>query len=286
MALFYNKRIFDKFGITVPTTWDEFVTAAKKLHAADPTEYLTSDGGDGLFTSSMIWQAGGHPYTVDGTKVTINLQDEGTKKWTAVWNQLVQGSLLSPTPSYTDDWYKQLGNGQIAALVSGAWMPGLLASSAPAGAGDWEAAPMPTYDGKAASANYGGSAAVVVKGTKNAALAAAFARWIETDPQAIKIAMDAGTFPATVADLKSDALLSAKSAYFGNQEINRVLLAASDTVPSGWQYLPFQSYAQTIFADSVGQAYANHTDLNPALKKWQDALVSYGNQQGFTVTGK
>jgi multiple sugar transport system substrate-binding protein len=36
----------------------------------------------------------------------------------------------------------------------------------------------------------------------------------------------------------------------------------------------------------VGQSYANHTDLNAGLKQWQDALVKYGNQQGFTVTGQ
>ena len=40
MALFYNKEVFDKNGIAVPKTWDEYVDAAKKLHAADPTKYL------------------------------------------------------------------------------------------------------------------------------------------------------------------------------------------------------------------------------------------------------
>ncbi|HEY5320965.1 MAG TPA: sugar ABC transporter substrate-binding protein [Galbitalea sp.] len=287
MALFYNKRIFDKYKITVPKTWDEFVVDAKALHAADPNEYLTSDGGDGLFSSSLIWQAGGHPYTVDGTKVSINLQDAGTKKWTGVWNQLVGGQLLSPTPSYTDDWYKQLGNGQIAALVSGAWMPSLLASAAKDGSGDWRAAPMPTYDGGAAvSANYGGSSQAVVTGSKNAALAAGFVKWINSSPTGVKILMNSGSFPSTVAALSAPSFQDQTSAYFGGQKINKVLLAASQSVPSGWQYLPFQNYAQTVFADSVGQAYANHSDLNAGLRAWQATLVKYGNAQGFTVTSK
>jgi multiple sugar transport system substrate-binding protein len=286
MALFYNKSVFDKYGLTVPTTWDQFVADAKKLHQANPQEYLTSDGGDGLFASSLIWQAGGHPYQVDGTKVTIALQDEGTKKWTSVWNQLVEGQLLSPTPGYTDDWYKQLGNGQIASLVSGAWMPSLLESAAKDGSGNWRAAPMPTYDGTPASANYGGSAQAVLKQSKNQALAAAFVKWINSSDEGIKILMDSGSFPSTVAQLSSSALVDQKPAYFGGQQINKILLDASKTVPSGWQYLPYQTYAQSIFADSVGQSYANHTDLNAGLKQWQDALVKYGNQQGFTVTGQ
>ena len=41
MAMFYNKTLFDKYGIAVPKTWDEYVAAAQKLHAADPNAYIT-----------------------------------------------------------------------------------------------------------------------------------------------------------------------------------------------------------------------------------------------------
>src|SRR5690348_11572373 len=62
MAMFYNKEVFDKYGITVPATWDDYVAAARKLHAADPTKYIAGDTGDAGYTTSMIWQAGGKPY--------------------------------------------------------------------------------------------------------------------------------------------------------------------------------------------------------------------------------
>ena len=82
MALFYNKTIFDKYGLTVPTTWAQYVADAKKLHAANPKEYITNDTGDPGFTTSMIWAAGGHPYATSGTKnVTIDLSDPGTQKF-------------------------------------------------------------------------------------------------------------------------------------------------------------------------------------------------------------
>ena len=55
MALFYNKTVFDKYQLTVPTTWAEFAADAKKLHAANPKEYITNDVGDPGFTTSMIW---------------------------------------------------------------------------------------------------------------------------------------------------------------------------------------------------------------------------------------
>ncbi|WP_349867506.1 sugar ABC transporter substrate-binding protein [Leifsonia sp. WHRI 6310E] len=286
MAMFYNKTVFDKYGIAVPTTWDEYTAAAEKLHAADPNAYITSDSGDSGFTTSMIWQAGGRPFSVDGTKVTVNLQDEGTKKWTATWNKLVEGKLLSSVPGWSDEWYKALGNGSIATLITGAWMPGTLESSATEASGQWRVAPIPTYDGKPANAENGGGGQVVLKQSKNQALAAGFLKWLNNDEASITVFLKAGGFPSTTKDLASDAFLSDAPEYFGGQKINEVLADGAKNVSTGWQYLPYQVYANSIYADSVGQSYASNSDLNTGLKAWQQSIVDYGNKQGFTVTGK
>ncbi|MFF2773243.1 ABC transporter substrate-binding protein, partial [Streptomyces bacillaris] len=166
MALFYNKTVFDKYGLTVPKTWDEYVADAQKLHAADPTKYITSDTGDPGFATSMIWQAGGRPFQVSGTNATINLQDSGSTKWSGTWDKLVQGKLLSSVPGWSDEWFKALGNGSIASLVTGAWMPGVLESSVKDGSGQWRVAPTPTYDGTATNSENGGGAQVVLKQSK------------------------------------------------------------------------------------------------------------------------
>ena len=62
-----------------------------------------------------------------------------------------------------------------------------------------------------------------------------------------------------------------------------MLSESASNVAKGWSYLPFQVYANSIFNDSVGQAYTGKTTVAAGLKAWQDALVTYGNQQGFTV---
>jgi len=286
MAMFYNKTLFDKYGIEVPKTWDEYVAAAQKLHAADPNAYITSDSGDSGFTTSMIWQAGGRPFTVDGTKVSINLQDEGTKKWTATWDKLVEGKLLSTVPGWSDDWFKALGNGSIATLVTGAWMPGVLESSVKDGSGQWRVAPIPTYDGQPANAENGGGGQVVLKQSKNPALAAGFLKWLNNDQDSIKVFLKSGGFPSTTKDLNSSDFLATAPEYFGVQKINEVLVDGAKNVSTGWQYLPFQVYANSIYGDTVGQSYTSNSSLNPGLQAWQKALVDYGNQQGFTVSGK
>jgi multiple sugar transport system substrate-binding protein len=287
MAMFYNKKVFDKYGLAVPKTWDEYIAEAKKLHAADPSAFITSDSGDAGFTSSMIWQAGGKPFVSDGTKVTVNLQDEGSKKWANTWNTLVANKLLSPTPGFSDDWYKQLAGGQIVTQITGAWFPGILEGSVAAGSGDWRVAPIPTYDGtKAVTAENGGGGQSVLTQSKNQALAAGFVKYLNSSDASVNTFLKLGGFPSTTATLKSASFLDTKPDYFGNQPINTVLTDASSSVRPGWAFLPFQVYANSIYADTMGQAYQNNSDLNVGLKAWQAAIVKYGNQQGFTVTSK
>jgi multiple sugar transport system substrate-binding protein len=284
MALFYNKEVFDKFGLTVPKTWDEYIADAKKLHDADPSKWLIDDAGDAGVATSLMWQAGGKPFKVDGSKVTINLQDEGSKKYAQLYNQLIADGSLGTIAGWSDEWYKDLGDGTISTLIAGGWMPGVLAASAPAGKGKWAVAPLPTWDGKPANAENGGSTEVIPKLSKNQDLAAAFLRWLNSDPSSIKIFEQNGGFPSTVADLNDSAFIDQKNDYFGGAQIYQTIvpLAADDV--AGWSYLPWQAHANDLFSDSVGKAIANKSDINDALKQWQQANVDYGKQQGFTVS--
>jgi multiple sugar transport system substrate-binding protein len=283
MVLLYNQEVFDQFGLTVPTTWEEYVAAAKALHEADPTKYITNDAGDPGYANPMIWQAGGHPYAVEGTDVTIDLQDEGTQRWADMWNQMLEPGYLSDIPTWSDDWWKALSDDTLATIVTGAWMPGILETSVPEGAGKWRVAPIPSYDGTAATSENGGSSQAVIKQTKNPALAAAFLQWLNNSDEGVAAFLDGGGFPSTTAQLTSPEFLAAAPEYFGGQKINEVLVEASDNVATGWQYLPFQVYANSVFPDTVGAAYVGRSDLNVGLQAWQDQLVTYGNQQGFTV---
>ncbi len=287
MAMFYRQDVFDRLGLAVPTTWDEYLAAARAIHAENPDHYIVNDIGDPGFTESMIWQAGGQPYSVDGNNVKINFaDDEGTQKWTEVWNQMIAEGLVAQIPSWSDEWFKGLADGSIASLVTGAWMPGNLEGGAPGGAGQWRVAPVPTYDGGAAvSSENGGGGDALISQSKNKPLAYGFMQFLN-GPEGAAIHAAEGGFPSTVADLESPDFLGYESDYFGGQKINEVLVQASKDVRPGWSYLPFQAYANSIYADSVGQVYATSGDLNDGLAKWADSSITYGNDQGFTASDK
>lgn len=283
MALFYNTTVFEKYGVDVPTTWDEYLEAARALHAADPNVYITNDTGDAGFTTSMIWQAGGQPFQVDGTDVTVDFTDAGSQKFADLWQQLIDEDLLAPTSSWSDEWYQGLGNGTLATLTIGAWMPGNLEAGVPQASGQWRVAAMPQWEeGASASAENGGSALSITEASTNKALAYDFLTYL-SNGAGTAIRIDAGGFPATTADLESDAFLNKESDYFGGQKINEVLSQSAADVVEGWQYLPFQVYANSIFNDTVGQAYVGSTTLSEGLAAWQQQSISYGNEQGFTT---
>ncbi|MFD6431551.1 ABC transporter substrate-binding protein [Streptomyces venezuelae] len=283
MALFYNKEVFDKHKIKVPETWEEYFTAAAKLHAADPKAYITNDTGDAGFTTSMIWQAGGKPYSVDGTKVGVDFTDAGSEKFAGAWQRLIDDKLLAPVTSWSDEWYRGLGDGSIATLVIGAWMPSSLQLGVRSAAGKWRVAPMPQWEkGAGKSAENGGSSLVITEASAKKTLAYAFLRYA-TVGAGVQSRIDEGTFPATTEHLGSRAFQDRKVAYFGGQRINRVLAESAEQVVPGWSYLPYQVYANSVFNDTVGKAYVGGRSLRQGLRSWQDASVEYGKEQGFTV---
>ncbi|MFI8527359.1 ABC transporter substrate-binding protein [Promicromonospora sukumoe] len=285
MALFYNARTFKEAGVEVPATWDEFVDAARKIHAHDDGTHLIADDGNAGFATSMIWQAGGTPFAVDGTTVTVDLADKGSARFAQMWQQLLDDDLVAKVPEWSDEWFQRLGDGTIAALVTGAWMPANLESGAPGAAGDWRVAPMPQWTkGGTATAENGGSALSITEASTQKALAYGFLQYANAG-DGVQVRLDHGNFPATTADLTSPEFLAREPEYFGGQKINEVLSASATGVLPGWQYLPYQVYANSKFPDTVGQAYTGSTPLSDGLGAWQESIVKYGNEQGFTVSG-
>ncbi|WP_338694149.1 sugar ABC transporter substrate-binding protein [Streptomyces sp. Q6] len=283
MALFYNKKVFDKYKIAVPTTWEEYVEAGRTLHKANPKAYITSDVGDAGLTTSLLWQAGSRPYKVDGTKVGIDFSDAGAKKYTDTWQQLIDEKLVAPVTGWTDDWYKGLGDGTIATLPTGAWMPGNFTTGVKNASGDWRVAPMPQWTkGENKSAENGGSSLAMPSLAKNKELAYAFTEFTAAGA-GVQTRIDGGAFPATTKDLNSRKFQDTEFPYFGGQKANKIFADSAKAVPSDWKYLPYQVYANSIFNDTVGKAYISGTKLTAGLTSWQDASVKYGNEQGFTV---
>jgi multiple sugar transport system substrate-binding protein len=289
MGMLYRQDIFDAHGIAVPKTWDEFADAARKLHAADPTVYLTNlSPSDGAAWHGLLWQANAKPFGVSGggTTIAINVDDAASKKVTAYWGQLAQQGVISTDPDFTDAWYTGFNKGKYATWLTAAWGPLFLSGSAQATSGKWRAAPLPQWDASTnASGNWGGSTTAVIKATKNPIAAAQFAQFLNSDPSSTKLfATKQFLFPSTKA-LRSDSdFIDQAPAFYGGQHVNELFTQISDTVSTTFQWPPFLDQVMTDWTDTVGKALADKTDTVTALAQWQAQLTTYAKNQGFTVT--
>jgi len=290
MGMLYRQDIFDKHGIQPPKTWDEFATAARKLHAADPAVYLTNLAANqnGVWMG-LLWQAGAKPFATTGAdSVTVNLNDETSKKLGTYWGGLIKEGVVSADADFTDAWYQALNRGKYATWLTAAWGPVFLSGSAASTKGKWRAAPLPQWQaGQQASGNWGGSTTAVVTGTKNPIAAAKFAEFINTDPESTKMfATQQFLFPALKALLADPEFTQQKPEFYGGQTVNQVFSDISQTVNTEFEWPPFLDQAVTDWDETVGKSFADKSDTNAALDEWQNRVSTYAKNQGFKVNSQ
>ncbi|MBT2225108.1 ABC transporter substrate-binding protein [Nonomuraea sp. NEAU-A123] len=290
MGMLYRKDIFDKHGIAVPKTWDEFAAAARKLHAADPGVYLTNlASNQNAVWTGLLWQAGAKPFgTPARDRVTINLNDEHSQKLATYWGGLVKEGVVSTDADFTDQWYQSLNRGKYATWLTAAWAPTFLTTSAKATSGKWRAAPLPQWQaGQQASGNWGGSTSAVTKGTKNPIAAAKFAEFLNTDPESTKMmATQQFLFPPTKALLADPEFVGQKPEFYGGQAVNKEFAAISGTVSTDFQWPPFLDQVVSDWDETVGKALGDKGDVTAALGQWQSRTTTYATNQGFKVESK
>ena len=287
LGMLYSKDIFDQYGIQVPTTWDEFAAAARKLHAANPKVYLTNFApSQPAAWHGLLWQAGGKPYVKSGkSTIAIHVNDAPSKKLATYWGGLAKEGVIGIEPDFTDPWFAALNSGKYATWLTAAWGPVFLSGSAKSTSGKWRAAPLPQWDASTPqSGNWGGSTSAVIKSTKNPIAAAVFAQFLNTDPDSTKrFATKQFLFPATKALLADPAYVGDTPAFYGGQKVYELFAGISSTVNTTFQWPPFLDRVETDFIETVGKALTDKTDAVAALDQWQTRITTFAKGQGFTV---
>ena len=287
LGMLYRKDIFDQYGIQVPTTWDEFAAAARKLHAANPKVYLTNFApSQPAAWHGLLWQAGGKPYVKSGkSTIAIHVNDATSKKLAAYWGGLAKEGVVGTEPDFTDPWFAALNSGKYATWLTAAWGPVFLSGSAKSTSGKWRAAPLPQWDASTPqSGNWGGSTSAVIKSTKNAITAAVFAQFLNTDPDSTKLfATKQFLFPATKALLADPAYVGDTPAFYGGQKVNELFAGISSTVNTTFQWPPFLDRVEADFKETVGKSLTDKADAVTALDQWQTRITTFAKGQGFTV---
>ncbi|CAL9624363.1 ABC transporter substrate-binding protein [Streptomyces sp. enrichment culture] len=284
MALFYNKKVFDALGLEVPTTWAEYRTAARTIHASDPRRFISSPYMTYDY-AGLARQAGASWFGVKDDVWQVTMASRANEKVAAYWQSLVDEGLISSAPMYDRSWYEGLGDGDIATVVGAVWQAGVIKSGAKDGAGQWAVAPMPQWDeGQIEVGNAGGGATAVLKGCENPAAAWEFAHWMSTDRDAFGVLVEkAARYPAAT-DLLDLPQLAAADPYFGGQKIYDVFSAASHQVNPDWTWGPLMTKTATDLDDGLRTAWSGQGTIYGALRDTQDRTVAAMREQELEVT--
>ncbi len=81
MALFYRADLFQKYGLTAPTTWDEYAQDAATLKAKDPNLDITFfDPGNAEWFNGLLWQNSADMYSYSDNKWKVTITSDAAKQ--------------------------------------------------------------------------------------------------------------------------------------------------------------------------------------------------------------
>ncbi len=283
-GLMYRSDILEQYGIAVPTTWDEYLAAARALHSANPDVYIANMSPSEIGQwAQEIQQAESSWYGIDGDAWSLGVNDAGSKLVAERWQTLLDEGLVTTQQMWTPEYWALVNNGTIATISYAAWFPSILAENAAATSGLWQVAALPTNTGSTNSGDSGGAAVVVLKNTEHAKEAAEFAAWLngsdETQEALITVG---GLFPSTLNGLASPALLSSSDFYAG-QVINEVFIDSAERTPATWVEGPNYGTIQTALLDEFAKVVTGEQTFLEALDKAQAAGIADLEARGLNV---
>ncbi|MFI6320205.1 ABC transporter substrate-binding protein [Nonomuraea sp. NPDC050556] len=284
MMFYYRKDLFEKYGIAVPKTWQEYAEAARKVHRADPKVYLgTFSSKDPGWFAGLSQQAGAQWWGINGEAWKVAVNDDATKKVADFWGGLVKEGVIDKQAFFTPEWNKSLNNGTQLSWPSAVWAPGVLESNAPKAKDKWAVAPLPQWNaGENVSGFWGGSAVAVSASSKNTDAAVTFATWLNTESQGVDLLVkEAFIYPAAS---KAQSALGEPPAYFAQSQPDFWQQASTvGATARGFTFGPNVGVTYNAYKDGFDAAVAGRSTFGDAVQKMQDATVADMRKSGFTL---
>lgn len=216
LTMFYNKALFDAAGVAVPTTWDEWVAAARALTVDEngdgtPEQYglALQDNttvGNGVWMS-LLKSGGGDVVTESGEVVVNSPENAATLEF---WAAAVADYAISPTGLTGVDGDELFKAGKAAMTFGGPWMATIAQESGI----DYGIAALPAGpDGIKASALAVDLSVTSVATEADMAGAEAFLTWFYQPQNMIAWSLASGWPPLTTdvdpADVADNAVVAA-----------------------------------------------------------------------------
>lgn len=284
MVLYYNDAKFEEFGITVPTTWEEYAAAAAAVKAQDPGVTLGFIGSDDVGNyAGLVAQNGGNWTAIDGDEWVVGVNDPQALEVAEFWQGLVERQEVTITPRFDAGIYPQFNDGKILSMIGASWNYLSLTLNLPDQEGQWRVAQMPKWGGSESTANHGGSASVVLKGCDYPEQATEFANWLNSAEESMDILVgDGGLYPAATAALEYPILKDGVD-FYGGQVIFDEFAESAQNADSSWTFGPTYVGTSTAYADGFSAVAAGERTLMEVADTVQEVTLTEMQDRGIAA---
>ena len=291
MGMIYRTDVFEQYGITPPTTWEEFEATAQQVKDAGGPVFASFAANQPAAVTAYMYQTGAEPFTYDPAnegQIGINLNSPEIKQVLDYWAGLVEKGLVGTEDQFTPEYIAGVIGGDYATYLSAAWAPGYLQGAGVgegADEGVWATAPLPQWDpANPVAINWGGSAFSVSSQADDPELAAKVAFGVYAD----QASLDEGwqeqiIFPLNVDVLEDPAFQDYEVPFFSGQQANKEVYVPAANAYKGMVYTPLQQFYYSTLTEQIQNINDGSATGSEAADALQEAVVAYAEEQGFTV---
>jgi ABC-type glycerol-3-phosphate transport system substrate-binding protein len=286
VVLWYNKTLMDKFGYTVPATWEQYQQLADKVAKQHPG-YIVGTAGDAWTPEIYMWGAQCPANDITGAKaLTVNTANSNCVKAAKMLDDLIANKTMSTLSLFGPDFSSAEAQGagnKVLMLPGPAWYGGsVLQGTLKAPKGEFAVAPPLHWQGEpAVTGDVGGGAWWVSSHSTNLKAAEDFIQWV-TSTDSYDGTLNPG-YPAYVPAAHKWAQATQAAGYYAGNIVTPIEQAA-DEVWTGWGSGGFSQEA--IWAKVVLAGMSQGKTIQSLLPAWQTEIKNEAQVLGYTVTAQ
>ncbi|MET9776607.1 extracellular solute-binding protein [Streptomyces sp. NPDC006367] len=291
--LIVNRKVYDRYGIAVPKTWDDVIAAGKELKKHG-VYVMNLAGEDPSTLVNLVQQAGGSWYEQKGDTWKVDFLSPASLKAADVVQQLVDNDLVA-NQTYQDRpaLISYFDSGRMVSLPTQTWQLRNYEINYKKSTGHWQPVDLPQFAGEpfttpAHSANAG---MLVPKGCAHVAEAVEAGVWLNTTKEAIDATYQEDTkqyqWPGAMKDVTPwvDSVIPDK--LFGpyKSQARGVILKSFEHAEDSWTVGPNYTGVFAELQDQWARIVTKKITVVEALRHLQTFTVQDLKSKNINVEG-
>ncbi len=286
VAVYYQKGIADKYKITMPATWAEWITLGKRLKARGVYMNTISLAAGAMDASThgevgfhkLLTQEQGGSYFDSNLRPTLDSKESIAAM--KLIKQMVDAGIAANVENGSPAFYDMYNKGQVLAVVSAAWYVNVLnnfVTQDMPGYGNWRVTAMPAFSrGGVRASNLGGSELAIATQTPDdqQQLAMTFIKWVCASLDGAKAHADYGEFPAFLPAYPTDIVQNKTFPMLGDQKVYKLFAQITPLVPANWKIPPQYTEITTIMQAKMNAILTGKVTVEKGLAEAEAEALS------------